>query len=360
MASFPDIPTEIMLMIISNLECARDLCALTLTCKRIRRCVDSSQAWGSFVRSRFPLLSTPSIDGAMEWKDLAQSLTYQTRCWDRRSIRFTAMYPEGQLSRIGLPFQPVVAVEYDLSSREELVVWGAGEDIVARRRKRTSETSPHISWHRQDGAKHGFKPAYDDVKALTIVNLPYVEYPAILAGRASGDLSLLSAEAGKTFGRRIASFNPSHAKGHIDGTNEDSKPEQLTITSLDVGGEGLIAATNNVGVTIYRLPQDNTFNVAPIEIFDIPGHSIWNAKWMGGSELLALALRGPVQPLRYLKMTPTGWVVETAAKNPAIDMEYGPQEGAVFANSLLPISHYPGSKGKTPLLLSSWKDGKCR
>ena len=364
------LPLEILLDIAKYLESARDLRALSQTSKKLHQCINSSSAWQEFAQSKFPLLSIPLKTGRRYWKGVAESLTYQTRCWDRRSIRFTAMYPRQQTHRRGLAFQPVVDVDYNMNSGREMVVWGAGEDIVARYRgrARTRGLSGTTSWYQLEGADQGLRPGYDDVTALATVRLPHLGAPAILAGRDNGDLSLLSGEANNSFGRRLASFSPEHASGSTEGIPTAERPAQNTIMSLDTlneNNEGLVAACSNLGVSLYRLPEDNsTTNIAPVEIYDLAPHTtrqVWNAKWMGGSDLLAIALQGTHEPLRYLTVTPSGWTVEAAAKNARVEQQFGKrEEQPVFANSLQPVRRVPGATATTPLLLSSWKDGTIR
>lgn len=363
------LPTEILLNVAKNLECARDLSSLGRTSKAIHWVVDGSWAWRDFRRHRFPFITIPSRTCQYDWKDVGASLSYQSRCWDRRSIRFTAMYPAQHAQRRGLAFQPVLGVDYDMDSGREIVVWGAGEDIVARYRERGSGVAQQNSvyWRELSGGQQGLRAGVDDVSAVNIVRLPHLAAPALLVGRESGHLGLQSAEPNHTFGQQLASFSPAQPDGPVVTADGAEPPRQQQVMSVDVlndRNEGLVAACTNLGVSVYQLPTDsNTTAIPPVEVYDLPSQTtpqVSNAKWMGSSNLLALAMRGTHDPLRYLSIRPSGWVVEAAAKNAGLVEQFRLGPSPMFATSLQPIRRYPGATGTTPLLLSSWKDGTVR
>ncbi|KAH8903456.1 hypothetical protein BR93DRAFT_884875 [Coniochaeta sp. PMI_546] len=364
------LPDEILLKIVQHLETARDMSSLAGASKKLQRCVDSSSAWQDFVRSKFTFTSIPPKSGNRNWKDLSESLTYQSRCWDRRSIRCTGMFPAQPGQGRGLPFQPVIDADYDLDSRREIVAWGAGEDIVARYRQRggtQAQPNATTTFLKLTGGRYGLRAGVDDVKTMDIVNLPHLKGPAILVGRENGDLSLLSAQPNHLFGQQLANFDPCHASGLIQDGAGGEQPAQTRIMSVDIlndNNQGLVAACTNLGVSTYHLPQDsNTTAIPPVEVYDVPANTtqqVYNAKWMGGRDLLALAFRGLNEPLKYLSITPWGWTVEAAAKNARVAMLFDLKAGSMLTNSLQPVRRYPGMTGPTPLLLSSWRDGTVR
>lgn len=369
--SLERLPDEILLHIADNLESARDMRSLALTSKKLQHCVDSSTAWQDFVRFKFPFTNIPPQSGNRNWKALADSLTYQSRCWDRRSIRFTGMLSSRDPPRRGMAFQPVVDVDFDFDLRREIVVWGAGEDIIARYREQTGSTQAQQTnslWRRLLGAEKGLRPGPDDVSTIDIVKLSHLTGPAILSGRQNGDLSLLSAGSPASFGQHLANLDPSHASASIKGAAGAQRLTQNSIMSVDVlndNNQGLVAACTNLGVTIYRLPTDSdTTAIPPIELYDVSADTtekVFNAKWMGGTDLLALAFRGDNDPLRYLAVTPTGWRVEAAVKNARVIEQFELRPNFwILPSSLQPVRRYPGKTGPTPLLLSSWGDTTVR
>jgi hypothetical protein len=364
------VPDEILLTIVKNLECAKDLSALGRSSKRLRRCVNSSGAWRDFVRLRFPGTTNPPKAGGHNYKALAESLTYQARCWDRKSTRFTVMYPAQQPRRRGpgQGFQTLVDVDYNMNSGKETLVWAAGEDIVARYRQkgrgRGQQTS--VTWRQDMGSKRGLRAGTDDVSTINIVNLPHLKAPALLVGRVNGDLSLLSGQTDNSFGQQLANFSPTPSGGPV--ATERAQPlEQEDVDSVDIlddNNQSLVAACSNLGLSIYQLPQDtDTTTIHPITVYDeslTDDDQVRNAKWMGSRNLLALASRGTKNPLRYLSVTPSGFVLEGAAKNLGLQAEFSLRNTYVYAESLQPVYRHPGMTGPTPLLLSSWQDGTIR
>lgn len=367
---FEDLPNEILLMVAENLETARDVSALSKTSRTVHQRIDTT--WQAFVRSRFPSMNIPIKKDAKttDWKGLAESLTYQSKCWERRSLRFTALYPVQPTRRTkGLAFKPVIDVDHDMDSNREMVIWGAGEDIVARYRTRgrAQAQSGTTSWHTLSGAAQGLRAAYDDVMSMDIVNLPHLKGPAVVVGRAADDtLSLLSAQSDSAFGQQLATFSPVHASGPIKGAEgRDLTQNSLSdVNVLNEKNEGLVAACSNLGVWIYRLPQDSSeTNIAPVELYnlapDVPQRAL-STKWMGSPDLLAVAIQGRRDPLRYLTRTPTGWTISSAAKNARVEARFDLSNAPIYPSSLQPIHLVPGNPTPTPLLLSSWRDNTIR
>ncbi|KAK3349924.1 hypothetical protein B0T25DRAFT_549234 [Lasiosphaeria hispida] len=404
-----DLPDDVLRLILANLESARDLWALALSCYRLHRFVDDD-GWRVFVRTRFRSLSIPiprsqsesgkevdtsekasssSSDGSKSrpqkgrpsYRELAESLTWQSRCWDRRALRFQALQPGAKPRERGAPpprhprgsrFQPVVDAYLDPDTREEMVIWGAGEDVVARYRQPGATATTEVTWAGSDGKDFGFKAGYDDVRALSIVKgqARYDGCRSFLTGRDNGELALLSAEPVR-FGERLVQFRPAPAVVDGEEVDEDAEEsvEQETINSLDVlrdGPKNLIAAATKSSVLVYGLPEDDAAEANPLTIYDLrrdifpSGTQLCRATWMGQGETIALALRGCNDPLRYLSITPTGWTHHTAAKNANIEQKFDITYGNVCPNSLQPVRPHASSKGGPSLLLSAWRDGTCR
>ncbi|KAL2262861.1 hypothetical protein VTK26DRAFT_9187 [Humicola hyalothermophila] len=367
-----DLPDDILFIVFANLESARDLRSLSLTCRALRDIV-SHDGWKIFVKNRFPSLSVPApTTGRHTWQQLAESLTWQSRCWDKRSLQFHALLPQPgnlggarrQVTLRGL-FLSVVDASFDPSTQQELVVWGAGEDMVARYRERQGRgQASKTSWHRLDGKDIGLSVGYDDITAIKIVK--HRDGQAILAGRHNGQLSLLSAEPDR-FGEQITQF------GSTSDPGTDSRPssEQESINSLDVlqnGNKNLLAVATKSTLNIYRLQEVGLSKTAPLtsynlkdRVFFSPSARLGSAKWMENGESIALAVVGSKDPLHCLSLTPSGWVHHTAAKNARIAEEFNiKHDGTICPNSLEPVYFHQGAKRGTSLLLSAWRDGTIR
>jgi hypothetical protein len=259
----------------------------------------------------------------------------------------------------------VVDAHLDLATQQELVVWGAGEDIVARYRERQGQGKvSKTSWQKLEGGKLGLSGGYDDVKTIKIVK--HGSGRAIVAGRHNGVLSLLSAEPDR-FGEHIAQF--------ISATDSEINTRQLsepgTINALDVveSSKGpLVAAASKTDLRIYGLPDSHSGEIAPSTSYDLKERDLMpssarlgGAKWMGDGESIALALVGSKDPLRYLSLTPTGWSHHAVGKSRRMEEEFNiGSDRTISPNSLEPVYLHSGAKRGTSLLLSSWKDGTIR
>ncbi|KAK3994560.1 hypothetical protein QBC44DRAFT_340731 [Cladorrhinum sp. PSN332] len=373
-----DLPAEILLLIFADFETARDLRALTLSCHTLHRIV-REDGWRLFVKARFPSLSIPNpVSGRFSWQQLADSLTWQSRCWDRRALQFHALLPSntptndrdarrqrGVNRRL---FHAIVDAHFDPATQDELVVWGAGEDIIARHRERTSKDQvSKSSWHRIDGKDLGFQVGHDDVNTVKIVK--HQTGRAILSGRHNGDLSLVSAEP-ESFGKHLSDLmltKPTEFESH----SEPQQASEETVNSLDVlrsGTSTLIAAATKTSVVIYDLPEHLTPEITPLTIYDLKkdvftseSSRLSRARWMEQGETIALALSGANNPLRYLTMTPTGWTHHAAAKNVDVAAKFELKDnGNLCPNSLEPVYRNGQTTGRTSLVLSSWRDGTIR
>lgn len=375
-----ELPEDIVYLVLAHLDTARDLRALSLTNKRLHTIIhgDNGEGWRVFVRTRFPSLRISSLPGpSYTWSQLADSLTWQSRAWDRRSLSFQAMMPasprvvrRGRVTGRALrqaPFHPVVDAQYDLAAKEELVVWGAGENIVARRRKgrRADWTPGETLWHRQEGAESGYRAGYDDVTDLSIVEDACGKPGelAMVVGRDNGDLALLRATE-EGFGQRLADLNPRYG--------EDMGWAQDKISSLDVlHSQGRVAVATKSAVLLYTLPEEESpdpgLNIAPSAYLNFDTQpsedSLGAAKWLG-KDTLVLGMNGRNDPLRYVKVTPTGFEDDVIpVRNTALleSFSLDPNKSSLCASSLTPIdaTSITGGHG-TNLLLSSWRDGTIR
>ncbi|KAK3384286.1 hypothetical protein B0T24DRAFT_79082 [Lasiosphaeria ovina] len=371
-----DLPNEILLLVLANLESARDMRSVALACRRLHQLV-RDEGWRVFVKTGFSSMSVPeSRKGQHNWRQLAESLTWQSRCWDRRALQFQSFVPVSaprqHASRRAL-FQPVLDASFDPDTQEELVVWGAGETVVARYRERRAWGRPaKIAWLRSEGKDFGLVAGHDDVRAIAIAR-HYGAHPggrAILTGRDNGELALLSAEPGR-FGERLAKFSPAFSSEEaISGTRPEESTDQDTVNSLDVtysGSGSLVAAATRSTVLVYKLPEDGSTQVAPSATYDLAKEAfnssstqLCRAVWMGQGDVLALALKGDKENLRYMTITPSGWTYLSTAKNPEVEKQFSTRNSNICPNSLQPVHPQAWNKGGTSLLLSAWRDGTCR
>lgn len=376
------LPDDVLYLVISNLETARDIRALILTSRRLRT-ITGDEGWRTFVRSRFPDISRQSLlssSSLYSWHHLANSLTFQARTWERRSLAFEAIMPSAPSGRGAqrgagrrrqeAPFHPALDAHLDLSTGEDLVIWGAGENLVARRRRRgrgPTAIPKETAWHSLDGKAIGYRSGVDDIKAVSILE-DVCGRPGslgVLVGRDNGHLALLSAGR-ESFGERLADLSPQHI---MDGGEQWT---QGTINSVDVlRRQNLVAVAGKSGAFIYPLPEDEGFsaNIAPSTFLNVAsqslnagGFSLGNAKWMG-ENTMALGLSGCNDSLRYVTLTPAGFENITTVKNDALSENFriNYTTSRLCTGSLTPIdaSSIIGGRGSN-LLLSAWRDGSVR
>lgn len=378
------LPDDVLLLIVVHLETAKDIRALLLANKRLASLVraDNESGWRAFVRSRFPSTPIPFVPSASsssfpKWGEIASSLTWQSRAWERRSLSFQAMLPEtslnqrrGQRRHQGTPYHPILDAHFDFTGKEELVVWGAGENFIARRRKLGREGScpEEVVWHRLEGKDLGYSAGRDDIKAVSVVE-DVGDGLGALVGRDNGHLVLLDLSE-KSFGEKLADFSPEFST--VDGT-EDFGPttgfSQGTINSIDVlSRKRLVAAATKAGVQLYQLPEESGAKVQPsahldltTHHFDLPNTTLGYARWMG-EDMMAFALQGCQHQLRYATITPTGIETLSPYKNPALedrfDISYS--KGRLCTHSLTPIDASAITGGHSKLLLTAWRDGSVR
>lgn len=371
------LPDDVFYIIASHLETAKDIRALLLTNKHLNKVLQSnnSQAWRTFVRSRFPGVAIPSLppSSPYTWPDIADSLTWQSRAWSKRALNFSAMTPEAPAGRQRAPrsreapFQPALAAHLDLTMRKDLVIWGAGQDLVARWREGEpgNAVPKSISWHRLDGKDLGYRSGVDDIKAVSLVEdvCGKAGKLGVLVGRDNGHLALLSADT-STFGERLGDLNPRHA---ID---EEPTWSQRTVNSLDLSPtRDVVAATTKAGVFLYSLPEETGCEIAPSTYYDLTSQGInlkqsvlGNAKWMGG-HTLALGLSGGKDALRFTTVTSTGFQELQTIRSDSLEDRFGlnHEKGFLCPSSLTPINPWSVMGGTgSDLLLSAWRDGTIR
>ncbi|KAL8417504.1 hypothetical protein RB594_001247 [Gaeumannomyces avenae] len=369
-----EVPEDVLFSILAHLEAARDMASLAGTCTRLARLVRDN-GWRIFARTRFPSLGVPQErtlrNPELTWAMLSESLAWQSRCWDRRSLTLTATtqrrQPRGHQHQNRCP--SVVDARFDLDSRSELLVWSEGESFCARRREIVDDgwTETH-HFSRFTGGMHGFQAGRDDVMQLSIVDkvrgAPGRQ--GVLSLRASGRLDLRAAEH-DGFGTLLASFDPKFATG-----GRGAAPEQSSLVSMDVSHKGSIAACNRDSLFLYHLPQDRdqppevgpylACRLKELLLDRTDTTHLGGVKWIGNDDTLALGVKGQyTSQLQFLQLTPTGAVqVHRAVEHPGAGA--GSLRRQIIASSITPV-YPPSSAGQAagrPLVLAAYSDGTVR
>ncbi|KAL9124647.1 MAG: hypothetical protein Q9217_006043 [Psora testacea] len=218
--SLADLPIEVLSQIICYVVTVKDLSHLALTCKKLYSLV-AEDGYRIFIRSRFPsIYISPPAAGQRKsetlfWRDAAHSLTTLSRNWDRKAFIAQSISPSGDISnpvmenrqryrgRRSMPVQtmgytPVIDsheawTASEWSSRKQIVVWGAGPDLVMGSRKLPesleSRPNPYL-WavYLEPCARAG----RDDITYVQSLHGEASERSHVMVGRANGDLARIA------------------------------------------------------------------------------------------------------------------------------------------------------------------------
>jgi hypothetical protein len=388
----------VLMIVFSFLTTAQSVARLASTCKKLEGAV-RADGWRIFVCSRFDSLTLPLRTDEDGWMDLARTLTWQSRAWDRRAFSLASLVPPVKQQLVNVPgrngrggrggrqrgrggrgrrggvqtFPPHVVV--DASSKlsegrveEETVAWGAGEDVVIRWRELRHSSLNREEWGTFEGAVAGFQSGTDDVTAISILSGATAN-PALLIGRASGHLQLSSINP-NYFGHSIAWFQPLPKEM---GKSLEQKEIQQFDTSVS---QNTITVVTKDNLFFYPLidtqPSSNQDElvVAPTESFDVRNMQnsqefgvLREAKFMGNGDL-ALGMSSSPAPLRYLTRTPSGTIITNAAKmqpSRRCTESYVYTDGRPQAlRSILPVNKVSAAGGSGTVILSSYDDGTIR
>ncbi|KAM0331654.1 hypothetical protein ACHAQA_003333 [Verticillium albo-atrum] len=357
-ASLSALPADLLLEIITHLATAAPVAALAQTSRALNALI-AQQGWKTFLHQAFPARALVEPRDA-RWDRLARALTTQTRLQDRRA--YTPVAYTDARSRTGNffhgysdnahPFSPCLDARVVHGGAQELVAWGAGEDLVGRfRAEGTGSTAS--AWFRMEGRHAGHKPVEGDVTALRIAE-PGGRL-GVFVGRASGALQLVSMDRGDA-GSVVRTFTVEKDAGSAQGASWGSVGFVDTFP-----GEEMLVSGNRSTLGIYSLTADDDEHIAPSATYAFPAPSSPNptattrfihaAKPLT-STTLACALGGDDAPLRFLTLTPTGLVPLDAGKPQRLLSKLPAGSGLTTVRALEVLA--------PSVLLSAWDDGSVR
>jgi hypothetical protein len=365
MASFVDLPDDIIIEVITHLETARDVSRLTRTCHRFHLLGRTGGGWRAFVRTRFPLLSFGDGGSTVKWDALARTLADGEAAWERRSFQPVALLASERKDNFftgsptfAHPYSPAVDAALTFGGAYEVLAWGAGEAVVGRFRPVGGRGGKGDAWFRFEGERAGFKPVTGDITALRIVE------PAgklgMLVGRASGDLQLVSAASG-TAGQVVAKYA-------LPSPPEGSKAASWgSVGYIDVleGHRTLVAGNRSTVCAFPTSADDGSSTIQPLgshSFLDPTGRPrfIHAARSLGGGDAIACALGWDSRPLRWLTVTPTGFVPRTVPGDPLLDIPLAAKAKTTIRALECVGSSFGPSRAGADMLLTSWDDGTVR
>ncbi|KAI1406188.1 hypothetical protein F4819DRAFT_493840 [Hypoxylon fuscum] len=378
--SLTDLPSDIFYIVISYLDTAKSVSNLALTCKGLYHLV-IERGWRIFVTTRFNTFSFSEPSSENEWKELARSLTSQSRDWDRRAFVLAVhRHPQkAPKQRAQSGFQSIPGnILVDASRQrigndaQDIVFWGAGEHAYGLIRHTRGSKAPTDEWLGNIGST-AKRPGIEDITCISILKDDKYKYgtdePQVLVGRANGKLELLSMGA-REFGKGLLNFRRRGSKSHNI---------KLQIQSLDVNyQQGLLAAASKQDILIYPLignerhgphathkddgewPNNRvneTWAHETVALKELskdrwPFDFIRSVKFVN-ENTLAVGLNRCRHPLQYLRPTPTG-----LRRSAAATIGYQGKAGTVRA--ILPVDTSSVASGSGNAVLSSWDDGTIR
>jgi hypothetical protein len=373
-ANLESLPDELVLDIVQHLNIARDVAHLGSSSRRFHNFVQH-HGWRRFVRGGFPSLRIPS-NTTTRWDEVAGRLTYLDQCWEKRAFLIHEYSEEKKAKGVGrqqrrapsnrqsVSFHPVLDARLLSSLDKELVVWGVGEELIARFNPTTGGTSDH-EWYKLDGQKSGYSSGFGDVTALSVIERG--GSAEILVGRANGDLHLVTA-SGDQFGNIVQSLASPEEASPGAGRLPRKSPGQIALTWTEWEPEmNLVASCKQSYLTLYDIHDTETENMKPILSYDLsqdsaPGETslVRSAKFLSG-DTIACALGGTREPVRWAQLTPTGPEFFMAAKNQdALDYLASTTEVTTDSRTTVRAIETVGRSHNDSLLLCAWDDGTYR
>lgn len=384
------LPLDILLIILTHLDTAKSVAGLSRASRKLHRIV-KEDGWRVFVRSHFAGVSLPPSTPEYGWDHAARSLTWHSKAWDRHALAVGSLVPRAEPARNGrgggrrrgdarrllrnqtVPCHILVDAHLQREGKRQLetVVWGAGEDLVARRRRETAHgTTESELWQSLRGSESGFKSGRDDVTALSIFDDEY--QAGLLVGRASGDLRLLSLGC-SNFGHTRTTFEPAPVDSGLKPAREiqslDFSSDKRTLAAATKDRLSLYLLTSTPG-SQAEAPEEKALSVPPLETVNLqsfggsqPFTFVRCIKYTENGDL-ALGLASSTEPLRYLASTPTGLRMHTVSK--MVPSQRAPESYALkdwanmTARGILPVNTQSLPGGRGSVVLSSYDDGTIR
>ncbi|KAL6875045.1 hypothetical protein J3F83DRAFT_729642 [Trichoderma novae-zelandiae] len=368
--SLAHLPDDLILDIVQHLDTARDVAHLGSTSRHAYAVVNRS-GWRSFVRAKFPSIDIPS--GALDgWNAVADRLTYLDRCWDTRAFHLTVYGEKSQArtrrresarSRQSVNFHSVIDATTLLATQEELLAYGAGENLMLGRRGVSGKGQG--SWSKLGGRETGYAAGTGDVTAISIIERQ--QFPEVVVGRADGGLQLLSAgdEALSEASQSFASVHDTDNQSKIPLTRRS--PGQRAISWTEWQPEAkLLASCRSSTLTLYNLSDTEEATLEPVLFYDVSKDSpaeeislLRSVKFMG-RDLLACGIGGSSEPLRWAKIRPTGLEFFNTAKMFGMSEDQASADSGRVGEKTTVRAIQPVTRMNENLLLSAWDDGSHR
>lgn len=377
--SLDSLPDELLLGIVDHLDTARDVAHLAATTKTTRSVIERD-GWCAFVKTHFSSLDLP-VQGLAGWTRVADRATYLHRCWEQRALFANDFHehlpnqrPDARRRQVVRPVRPrgqsvtfrtVLDARLSPGQRDEVLAAGVGEDLVVRVKPFGGSTEGKDVWRTIEGRDYRYKPGTGDVTAVSVIERRGAS--CVVAGRANGDLQLLSA-AEEDFGlplQTLAFADRDHQARASDPLRKSPGQIAVSWTEWDPQSD-LLASSKGSTLALHDLSASDDGPLAPVADYDfrredVPGEPslVRSVKFMR-RHVVACALGGSCAPLRWGRVLPTGIEFHDAMTKPLSGHGTGKAEfQAPERTTVRAIEPVRGS-GSDSLLLSAWDDGTYR
>ncbi|KAF4945599.1 hypothetical protein FSARC_14403 [Fusarium sarcochroum] len=367
--SLVSLPDDLILDIVEHLDTARDVAHVSGLTKHLQSLV-RQDGWRTFVKNRFPSLDI-ATNSQTQWSSVADRATYMDRCWEKRGFWVNVLHEKkhqpGRFQRRGpgsqsVLFHTVLDAHLMPSLQDEVIAAGVGENLMVRM-KPVDGREPD-TWHQVEGQTHGYKAGTGDVTAVSVIECE--DKPGVVVGRANGDIQILSGKDNFTTTSRLLKPADDELLNHASDPMRKS-PGQLAVSSLQWHPEAnLLASGKGSVLTLHDLASSDDTESGPMEFHDFsqggPGDeaSLLRMTKFMSKDVLACALGGSRNPLRWGQLTPTGIQFFNAASNPRPLDDAATLTEVRMGEKTTVRAIEPVRGGNDNLLLSTWDDGTYR
>ncbi|KAF5639039.1 uncharacterized protein FTJAE_5013 [Fusarium tjaetaba] len=343
--SLASLPDDIVLDIVEHLDTARDVAHVSALTKHLQSLI-RQDGWRTFVKTRFPSLQIDT-NSETRWSSVADRATYLDRCWEKRGFWVNVLHekknqPERFQRRVAgsqsVLFHSVLDARLISSLNNEVIAAGVGENLMVCIKPVDGQQD---AWYQIGGHDHGYRAGTGDVTATSVTENDGI--PHIVVGRANGDISIHSGK--DKFATIAKQLNPTDEAllSHASDPMRKS-PGQVAVSSLQWHPEtNLLASGKGSVLTLYSLGVSDDQVLSPLDYHEFSKASpadeaslLRSTKFMG-RDILACALGGTRNPLRWGQLTPAGLQFFNAHSNSIlVDIRTPSPQDAIYRDRFQP------------------------
>ena len=333
-----DLPFEILSSIVAHVDIARTLLHLSLSCKRLHDYIEKD-GFRVFVQNRFPSVQPPP-----PWKDAAHALTSLSHAWDRKAFQAKSIQPPHHVVQLPrgrkslyhrqssrpqtMGYQSVIdsyeeQIKEDWTSRREVLVWGAGAELIMRltdkgeeaeiKRQRASSSRSYRSGRKGftlqfDRSHHqtrwiSYKESWEtdgrgDITSIKLLR-PLQRYSndaeQVIIGRANGSLDRVALSASRVTSNIITRYS---TNGRF-----------VRSVSLSSTSDPILAACLSSNTIALYPTRSSTQNTAPDQeisvLSDERSSKVWSTQFLT-PERLAVGLGRTKEPIHIYEIASNG------------------------------------------------------